>query len=114
QCRNDAPGHKDPSNPDTRTELVQHHVTGHFKQEIADEENAGHETESLTGQREFFIHLQCRIADIGAVEIGHDVEQENERDDAQGDLANDGGFIWLIVVHGGLIGTGQGLLHSLL
>src|SRR5574337_460593 len=92
QRRQDAPGDQDAGDPHPRAVLVEHHVARHFEEEVADEEDARGEAEGFAAERQVRIHLQRRIADVGAIQVGDDVEQEDEGHDPPGDLADDGLF----------------------
>src|SRR5574337_1320146 len=96
QRREDAPGNQDAGDSHPRAVLVEHHVARHFEEEVADEEDARGEAEGFAGKRQVRIHLQGRVADVGAIQVGDDVEQEDEGHDPPGDLADDGllaGFV---------------------
>ena len=68
--------------PHARAEFFQEDVAGDLEEEIADEEDAGAGGESGVAQREILEHLQLGEADIDAIEIGEDVAEEEEREQA--------------------------------
>ncbi len=82
-----APGDHHPGDPDAGADLLQHEVRRHLEQEIAEEEDAGAETEHGGREPQLLVHGQRREADVDAVDEGYEVEQHHEGNDAQGDFA---------------------------
>jgi hypothetical protein len=62
-------------------------LEGHLEQEIAEEEDAGAEAEHGRREAEILVHGQRRETDVHAVDEGNEVQEHDERDDAQRDLA---------------------------
>ncbi len=75
----DAPGDHDPANPPARPKPLQRQITGHFEQEITDEENAAAETEDGAGQANVLVHLQRRETGVGAVDVANQIRQHQKR-----------------------------------
>ena len=81
--REDAPADHDARQPDTRSGADEQQVARHLEQRVADEEDAGAESECRGAEAEILVHLQRRETDVAAVEKVEDVEHEHEREDAQ-------------------------------
>src|SRR5260370_12422159 len=79
QRRHQTPAQKNARNPDARTNLVQHQIAGHFKQEVSDEENTGGQSILLAGEAQIFVHGQSGKANVDAVHERDDVKQEEKR-----------------------------------
>ena len=98
---NDRPGEHDAGNPPARPELLEGEVAGHFKEEVAEKENAGAESVHRVGEAEGGGHLQFGEANIDAVEERHDVAHEQQRQQStRGD--GEAGFS---DVHRGMVGV---------
>src|SRR5216684_1146441 len=76
--RDDTPRNHDSADPDTRADPPQHEIAGYLEYEIADEEDAGAEAEGGGAQPELAVHLERGETDVDAVEVGDDVEYEEE------------------------------------
>ena len=87
--RDDAPGDHDAGDPDARADLFQEDVRWHFEDEISDEEQAGAEAEGGLAQAERLVHVELGKADIDAIEIGHEIADDQERDQPPHHLADD-------------------------
>jgi len=88
RARDDSPGEHDARDPDPRPNLVQDDVGRHLEQEIGGEEHARAEAESGFGEPEVRVHRQLGEADIDPVEIGDEVAEDEERNEAPCDLRN--------------------------
>jgi hypothetical protein len=82
------PGQHDPGEPAPRADPFQNDVAGHFEEEIADEEQRCAKSIGIFAESEITDHLQLGITDILAVDIGDQIDQSQERDQAKRDLAN--------------------------
>jgi hypothetical protein len=87
--REHAPGDHDAGDPAARAHAVQHHVAGHLEEKVADEEDARAQPVHRLAELQVALHLQLGEADVHAVEVGHDVAQEQQRDQPPADLAVD-------------------------
>ncbi|MNR03985.1 hypothetical protein D3C85_1199100 [compost metagenome] len=85
-----APEHHDAHQGDPRAEPLQEHVARHLEEHVADEEHGGTEAVDRVAEVQRGLHLQLGEADVGAVDEVHQVADEQEWDQAQGDLAIDG------------------------
>ena len=92
QRRDDAPGHHDAGDPAAGAELFQRQIARHLEDEIADEEDAGAPGEDQRRELQFGVHGQRGEAEIDAVEIGEEIGQHQERDQAPGDGADGRGL----------------------
>ncbi|MNX68902.1 hypothetical protein D3C86_1001020 [compost metagenome] len=75
-----APGDHDPAHPQAGADAVQDQVARHFKQRVAHEEHPGAEGEG--GIADVGVGLKGLLGepDVGAVEEGHDVHQQEKRE----------------------------------
>ena len=76
--RHEAPRDHDARDPQPRADAGEDDVARHLEQRVADEEDAGAEPVGRRREIERGVHLQRREADVDAIEIGDDVEQEQE------------------------------------
>ena len=77
----DAPNHHDARNEDARSKALQEDVGEGFEEGIGDEEDGEAGIVLTTGDVETFLEaIQLRVADIGAIEEGDEVEQAEPRD----------------------------------
>ena len=85
-CGDQAPGDHDPAHPQTGADAVQDQVARHFEQGITDEEHPGAEGEG--GVTDIGIGLESLLGepDVGAVEEGHDVHQQEKWEQPPGNL----------------------------
>ena len=72
-----------------RADSLQEDVRRHFEDEISDEEQAGAEPEGRFTQAERLIHVKLGKADIDAIEIGHEIADDQERNQPPHHLADD-------------------------
>ena len=82
----DAPADHDAQQRLARADLLQHQVARHLEQEVADEEDAGAQAVDRVAEGQRLLHLQLRVADVDAVEVGDDVADDQQRHDAPADL----------------------------
>ena len=94
--RDDAPDDHDPRDPDARADAMQDEVARHFEDEIADEKEARAEAvnavENGRIDAQHFLQMQLGEADIDAVDVGDDVTEKEQRQEAPGDLRERGAF----------------------
>ena len=80
----------------------QHQVAGHLEQRVRHEEDAGAQTVDGGAEAQIAVHVERGEADVHAVEVGDDVKEEQERNQApshpghrclerHGDLGHGGG-----------------------
>lgn len=74
--RDDAPGDHDPRDPDARADFVEDDVAGDLEQEIADEEYPRAQPVHRLAELEFLQHLQLGEAHVDAVQVGHDIADD--------------------------------------
>src|ERR1043165_2648271 len=79
--RHRAPRDEYARNPQASAEASERHVARNFEQEVADEKHARRESERLAAERQLRVHLQSRVADVRAIDVRDDVENEDERND---------------------------------
>ena len=75
-------------------------VAGNLEDEIAEEENSRAEPERGLAQPDFAVHLQCRESNVDAIEVGDDVEREEEREQALPDFGKRRPRVYLDVTLG--------------
>jgi hypothetical protein len=117
QRRDDTPAHHDAGDPAARAEFLQREVARNLEDEIADEEDAGAPGKDQRREFQVRVHGQRGEAEIDAVEIGEEVGQDQERNQAPGDRADRRSFdLRLVEVLGAAGGTGigGGLAHGFL
>src|SRR6202012_5906069 len=85
--RDQAPQAHDPHDGLARTDLLQEQIARHFKQDIADIEQADAKAVTRIGEAQVIPELQLGEADVDPVDIVQDVANKNERDDPQDHLA---------------------------
>jgi len=83
--RDDAPADHDSGDPSACAPLFHEKAAGNFQKEVADKENAGAVSQDIVTEGKVSLHLQLRITEIHAVEVGNDKEQEHIRHDAPHD-----------------------------
>src|SRR5215207_10982221 len=72
-----------------RADPFEKHVTRHFEQKVADEEDACTQAVDSIAEAEVGLHLKLRKADINAIEVRKNVADEQERDQSPRDLRID-------------------------
>jgi hypothetical protein len=75
------------SDPDPRTDFFEDDVGGNLQQAVTPEEGAGGQAIDVGAQAKIAVHRQCREADIDAIDVAKDVQQEAERHHAQIDFS---------------------------
>ena len=85
----DTPADHDPGNPDPRPDLLEDHIAGDLEQEVADEEDAGAEAVDRIAEVEVDSHPQLGEADVDSVQVGRDVAEEQQGDQAPSNPAVD-------------------------
>ncbi len=86
QAGDDAPGDHDASDPYARAGTMQDHVAGHFEQRIAEEEDARAQAEPVGRQAQVLVHGERSEGDVGAIDVGHQVAQHDQGQQAPGHL----------------------------
>ena len=77
-----APGDHHPRDPKTRAYLVEDDVRRYFEEKITPEKNASAKTKNSRRKTEVLVHRERGKADIDPVDVGYEVKQHNERNDA--------------------------------
>src|SRR6266481_2274576 len=78
QHGHDSPSNQNACNPDAGADFVQQQVARNSKEEVAEKENPGEQTELLAGDRLFLVHRQRRKPNVDPVEKADDVHQEKK------------------------------------
>jgi hypothetical protein len=86
--RNQAPSDENSREPFARAPSFDEECTGNFQREIAEEEDADAQAEDFVGELQVAGHAQLGEADIGPVEISHQIKKDHQRHDAPGDFAS--------------------------
>ena len=86
--RDDPPGDHDARDPLARAEPVQREVAGDLEEEVGDEEHAG--AEAVDGAREAEVGLELVLGegDVHPVQVGDDVEAQQDGHESGGDPAH--------------------------
>ena len=91
--RHEAPRDHDARDPQPGADAGEDDVARNLEQRVADEENAGAEPVGRRRETERGVHLQRREADVDAIEIRDDVEQEQEGDEPAAHLRQHDGDV---------------------
>ena len=83
----DAPGDEDAGQPLAGAEPVHAGVAGNLEEGVAEEEDAGAEAVGGGVQADVLAHGEFGEADVVAVKVGNEVEQDDQGHDAAADLA---------------------------
>ena len=83
----DPPAHHQRRYPFTSAPGLGQHGAGNLEQAVSEEENTGAESEDFIREAEIARHLQARKTDVDTIDVGGDVEQEDERQQSPGDFA---------------------------
>ena len=67
--------HHDARDPHARAEALQREIARHLEQEVADEEDAGAETECRGGKPEVRVHGERRKTDVHAIQVRDEVDE---------------------------------------
>ena len=78
-----------------RAESFKQEIRRHLEDEVRDKEDAGAEAERGLRQAKVLVHRQRGKADIDAVEIGDEVTDDEERDEAFGDFGDGADFYFV-------------------
>src|SRR5271170_2298146 len=89
----DSPGDHDDGDPAARAKAEQDQVSRNFKESVADEEEACSGSVDCSGKSQIASHGECSEAEVNAIEIGADVEQEEKRDESPEDAADKTGRV---------------------
>src|SRR5215469_11381160 len=92
QAGDHAPSDHQGGNPAADTKLLKYQIARNLKEEIANEEDARGSADHALAQSQLSAHLQDREAHVDAVEIGDDIEEEQERHEPPHEPGDDGGF----------------------
>ena len=85
--RDEAPSNQDARKPFPRTPSLHQQRAGNLQEQITDEEHANAEAEHVLRKPQCLAHAQLGKSHVRTVEVGDDVEQDDQRQDAPGDLA---------------------------
>ena len=96
QTGEQAPGNHNAGDPEARAHLLQNHVAGHLKDEIAPVEGAESEPIGGGGDAEIVTHRQRCETDIDPVDVGQKIAQDRERQQADIDFPH-GRFFYGVV-----------------
>ncbi len=88
--RHQAPGDHDAAHPDARANAVHDQIAGHFQQRITDKEHAGTKRKGSVADAGIGLEGHLGKAHIGPVQKGHDVHQQQEGQQAPGNLGEQG------------------------
>src|SRR5438477_2683175 len=89
QRRNETPRDEDARKPFARAPPFHKQRARNLENEITDKEDTDTEAKNLLGKLQVAGHAQFGEANVGAVEIGNDIKQEDQRQNAQGHFAAD-------------------------
>src|SRR6266446_5259136 len=108
QHRHSSPGNQNASNPDAGADFVQQQVARNSKEQVAEKEDPGEQTELLARDRQFLVHRQRRKPNVDPVEKADDVQQENKGDNPDPYFPNRSGLDearsdWLSAGHANLV-----------
>ena len=84
--RHEAPDDHDARHPEPRSHLVENQVAGNLEQAVAEEEQASPDPVGGVAQVQVALKLPRGESDVHAVDVGDDVADECEGDDAAGHL----------------------------
>ncbi len=73
----------DTGDPDPRPALLHDEVARHLEEEVPDKENPGPEPVHRGAKTQILVHLQRGEPDVDPVQKRHDVQHEQESDEAQ-------------------------------
>ncbi len=96
----EAPGDEDAGDPFAGAVALDDEGAGDFEEEVTDEEDACAEAEGGFREAEVCAHGGFGEGDVGAVEEGDDVEEEDVGEDAATDLAEGGSGDGVWSLHG--------------
>ena len=86
--RHEAPPDHDPRDPDPRSHPVQDQVARDLEQAVAEEEQPAAEAVGRVAQVQVALQLGRRESDVHAVDVGDDVADEDEGDEATDNARN--------------------------
>ena len=86
--RDDPPRDHDARDPLARAEAVQREVAGHLEDEVGEEEDAGAEAVDRSGEAEVGLQLVLGEGDVHPVEVGDDVEAQQDGHESRRDPAH--------------------------
>ncbi len=84
----DAPRDQDARDPDTRADPVEHEVAWNLEDEIPEEEDPDSKAVLRARDPEILVHRQCREPDIDPIQESDDVQEKDEREDVEANLAD--------------------------
>ena len=70
----------DSRDPHPRADPLEDQIARHFENRVADEEQSRAEAEHRFAESKLAIHLQRREADVDSIEVRHQIEHEQKRD----------------------------------
>src|SRR5262245_16226480 len=88
QCCHGTPGKEYASQPDSRADSVKQQIAWNFEQEIPNKEYSEDQAELPARYPQVLVHRQRSDADVGAIEITDDVQQEEEGKELKAELSN--------------------------
>jgi hypothetical protein len=77
--RDHAPYRDDRPQPEPRSDLLENHIRGDFKQEVSDEEHSRSQAIDRIAEAQVLLHLQLGEAHVDPVDVSQDVADEQER-----------------------------------
>lgn len=83
-----APGNEDAGDPDAGAEFVEEEIAGDFENTVADEEYSSEQAELLGSDGQGAVHGERGEADVDAVEVRGDVEDEEEGKEVKANFAD--------------------------
>ncbi len=93
----EAPEDHDAGDPDAGADAMEDEVAGDFKDEVADEEEAGAEAENAA--EDFIVNAEDSLemefgkADVDAVDVGDDVAEKKQGHEPETDAPGDGALL---------------------
>src|SRR5262249_48795815 len=76
--------------PHARADALHNQIARHFKQKVTDEEDSSAQAKNIRSEVQGLIQLQCCKADVDAIKVRNDVQQEHERNEAARQLGKEG------------------------
>ena len=89
--RNNSPDHHDHGDPLARANPGQRQIAGHLKKEISGKEDTGAQAIDFIAEAQLPLHLQGGKSDIDSIQVGDDIKQKQEGQQAPGKLGDDSG-----------------------
>ena len=87
RCRDEAPSNQDAREPLPRTPSLHQQCAWNLQEQITDEEHANAEAEDVLRKPQCLAHAQLGKGHVRTIEVGDDVEQDDQRQHTPRDLA---------------------------